>query len=170
MQGKWVWSLVRELISHKSCSTAKNKIKKKKHREFFLAGGRRKSHSDAKIEETAYYCWVKGGTAIVRECGHLQLTANTEVGLQSYSLEEMNVPKDWMSLEVNSSPKLPDKDPAWVTLCNSERSLAEPSPENPDSSPTELWENKCYEAICYTAVENSHSSQVKKKIDVKIIN
>ena len=80
---------------------------------FFLAGG--KSHQPKaivmpKIEETAYYCWVTGGAAIVREWGHLQLTANTEVGLQSYSFEEMNVPKDWMSLEVNSSPKLPDED------------------------------------------------------------
>ena len=168
MQGTWVWSLVKELISHKSCSTAKNKIKKKNTERVFP--GRKKSHSDAKIEETACYCWVKGGAAIVRECGHLQLIANTEVGLQSYSFEEMNVPKDWMNLETNSSPKLSNKDPAWVTLCNSERSLVECSPAHPDLSPAEMWENKWYEAICYTAIENSHSSQIRKKIGVKIIN
>ena len=81
---------------------------------------------------------LRMGVAIVRECAHLQLTASTEVGLQSYRFEEENVPTTWMNLEVDSSPKLSNKDPAWLTLCDSVRSLVEPSPAHPDFPPAEL--------------------------------
>lgn len=61
-----------------------------------------------------------------------------DVRLQPHGVEEQNVPITWMNLEVDSSPKRSDKDPAWLIPCDSVRFLAGPGPAYSDFLPAEL--------------------------------